>query len=598
MKTTIFLLLLGFSLSSQANTFFKQLCTFNPNWNNYQKHVPLENERVFLSDKQFVQAHLELVLRVLNSADLKDLNKEQLIMRKHLIDVLSDYRLQGVFPINYYRSERIPVFIDEHNTHCAVGYLMRESGYGNLARKISTADNYVWVKDLKDKQVIEWQQLSGFTLEELKLIQGAYDSYMPFALEAPNRIEIPQKPEVIALNFKQKDLAQSGSKARTNKIWIRGEGMNGILHGRWEQNYSPTLPWIVGFYQHGKREGKWLEYYQGTNQLCRTEHWKDDKLNGIRTRFDRQGNVIEEILFEDGNAIVKMNYELDQSLKFVRKPLSDNTVWTEIYDMGGVLLASGHESVHNPGNLKWFQNIELTALNTMSLASQNYVEPGEFQGFLTSYPQKKHRSVERTSVRLYSEPPLVEYIKQGDWVYYKDDVRLPSTKAFNSVHALNMERFFKGGFLRAGGNILPASAILELQKDLPQFDSLLVNFSEGNANWWNGYYQKERIRMEFEWYVPGDFFDLTGGISTTSQYSYPYGRVHQRLNLQSRIKSYGFVNEQDEKINKWCYFDAYGELSKVEEFIKPGKKNPRKLLEQVDAEEQRTQSHVPLTVKK
>lgn len=567
MKTTILLLLLGFSLSAQASTFFEQLCAFNPNWSKYQFYVPLENERVFLSDKQYIQSHLGLVLQVLNSADLKDLNEDQLANRKHLITVLSDYRLQGVFPINYYRSERIPVFIDEHHTHCAVGYLMKESGYGNLARKISKADNYIWVKDLKDEQVIEWQKQSGFTLEELKLIQGAYDSYMPFALEAPNRIEIPQKPEVIALNFKQKDLAQSEAKTGKNKFWIRGEGKEGVLHGRWEQNYSPALPWIVGFYQDGKREGKWLEYYQGTDQLCRTEHWKNDKLNGIRTRFDRSGNVIEEILFQDGNAVLKTNYELNQSLKYVRKPLGDNKVWTEIYDLGGYILASGHETIHNPGNLQWFQNIELTALNTMSLASQNYVEPAEFSLFLTSKPQKKHRPETRAAVRLYSEPPLVEYIKQGDWSYYVDVSNIQPTNLIAGKF-YNMKHFFSGRFYRLSGAIWPSRTIFNTSETLPEFDSLQVNFSDGNVNWWNGYHEKERSRMEFEWYTADEYEKLN---------EYPRAAIYNPRGIKaysvwSQLKSYGFVNAQDEKINKWVHFDVYGRMSKVEEFVLPEKK--------------------------
>lgn len=585
MKTTIFLLLLGFSFSSQANTLFEQLCTFNPNWSTYKSYVPLENERVFLSDKQYIQTHLELVLQVLKSSDLKHLNEDQLIMRKHLTEVLSDYRLQGLFPINYYRTERIPVFIDEHNTHCAVGYLMRESGYGNLARKISKADNYIWVKDLKDEQVNEWQQLSGFSLEELKLIQGAYDSYLPFAIEAPNRIEIPQKPEVIAMNFKPKDLIHSESKTGKYKFWIRGEGKDGVLHGRWEQNYSPALPWIVGFYQHGKREGKWLEYYQGTNALCRTEHWKDDKLNGIRTRFNREGNVIEEILFQDGNAVVKTNYELNQSLKYVRLPIGDNIVWTEIYDMGGMLIASGHESVYNPGNLQWFQNIELTALNTMSLSSQTMIQSTKVS---KSSRGGLQLSQDFGSVRLYSEPPLVEYIKQGDWVYYKDDMNVQAVN-LTSIQIFQMDRFFKERFPRLGGTILPTTEILEAPENLPQFDSLHVNFSDGNANWWNGYYKKEKLRMEFEWFTSNEFPSVRHYFPGTSMYD-PY--AHRRFNTRSQLKSYGFVNENDEKVNKWYHFDMYGELSRVEEFIKPQKKDP---IEAADTEERRAQNQLPLT---
>ncbi|MNJ90955.1 hypothetical protein D3C87_85950 [compost metagenome] len=554
MKMIAFLLTLGFSISSHAGTLFEQLCAFNPNWSKYKQFVPAENERVFLSDRQTIQTHLELVLEVLKSADLTLLDEDRRVMRAHLIEVLSDYRLQGVFPLNYYRSGRIPVFIDEHHTHCAVGYLMRESGYGNLALKISKADNYIWVKDLQDEQVIEWQRLSGFTLEELKLIQGAYDSYMPFALEAPNRIEIPQKPEVIALNFKQHDLSQHDRKIGQSKIWIRGEGKNGILHGRWEQNYSPKLPWIVGFYRQGKREGKWLEYYQGTNQLCRTEHWKDDKLNGIRTRFDRVGNVIEEIQFDNGTAVLKTNYDLGQSLKFVRKPIRDSIVWTEIYDLGGNRIAAGHELIHNPGNLQWFQNIELTALNTMALASQTYSSAQQ-----TGY----------SSVKLYNEPPLVEYIKQGDWVYFVDPMSdYPYLKSFGQNGNLFTHRFS-----HFGSGLLHQTINLGNANEVPEFDSLRVSYVSGDVSVFSGFYQQKRFSMELEWHS-NQFSDQVFRSYRGDDYFTLRGFRGERIRLTpvKQVKSYGFVNEQDEKIGKWQHFNPEGQLSFVEEFILPQKK--------------------------
>ncbi|MNJ85134.1 hypothetical protein D3C87_26010 [compost metagenome] len=556
MKTIILLAALsGFGLSSQAGTLFEQLCAFNPNWKNYPQKVPAEHERVFLSDKQYIQTHLEFVLSTLKSADLSNFTKTQREMRVHLIEVLSDYRLQGMFPVNYHQSERIPVFIDEMDRHCAVGFLMKETGYENLARQISKADNYIWVKDLSGEEVLKWQAMSGFTLEELKLIQGAYESYMPFALEQPNRIEIPQKPEVICMNFKQKDLARSNSKTGTDRIWIRGEGKEGVLHGRWEQNYSPALPWIVGFYQDGEREGKWMEYYQGTDALCRTEHWRDDKLNGIRTRFDRAGNVIEEIQFENGAAIVKTNYELNQSLKFVRKPIGENKVWTEIYNLGGRLIASGHESIHNPGNLQWFQNIELTALNTMSLASQSYTQ---------THANGQANSGEN-AVRLYDEPPLVEYIKQGDWVYFID----ASNDYLDArPHGQSLYLFTKR-FSRFGSDIVLRTNHFGNTHQIPEFDSLRVSYSDGNVNVFNGFYNKQRFRMEFEWYPEQDYIQLEG-------YNYFDGRQfhrgRQRLTPFQRMKSVGFVNERNEKIGKWQHFNPYGQLSRVEEFILPEKK--------------------------
>ena len=51
---------------------------------------------------------------------------------------------------------------------------------------------------------------------------------------------------------------------------------------------------------NGKRSGRWKEYYPGTAILCRTEHWRNDLLNGVRTRYDKNGKIIETILFKDG----------------------------------------------------------------------------------------------------------------------------------------------------------------------------------------------------------------------------------------------------------------------------------------------------------
>ena len=52
--------------------------------------------------------------------------------------VLADYAREGRFPLNYYRHERIPVFIDEHDTHCAAGHLMRQTGQEAMAQRMPT----------------------------------------------------------------------------------------------------------------------------------------------------------------------------------------------------------------------------------------------------------------------------------------------------------------------------------------------------------------------------------------------------------------------------------------------------------------------------
>ena len=150
-----------------------------------------------------------------------------------------------------------------------------------------------------------------------------------------------------------------------NKTWLSGEGKNGVLHGKWIQNAAPDVPWIEGYFTNGMRSGKWKEYYQGTNILCRTEYWENDTLNGVRTRFDKEGKIIEEITFKKGVAAMKVNTDHRSGLKYNRQQSDSTTVYTTIVNLEGTLLAEGKESIFNPsGRLKWFQNIELTALNS------------------------------------------------------------------------------------------------------------------------------------------------------------------------------------------------------------------------------------------
>lgn len=544
MKFTLAVLLLT-GISVNAAPLFDKLCAFNPNWKKYEKFVPKEDVDNFSSDKTYIQEHLKNVLNMLGSADLTHLNTDQLNSRARLIKKLEQYRIQGLFPLNFHRGERIPVFIDELGTHCAVGFLMQESGYGYLAQQIAKEDNYIWVKDLVKPEVLAWQQQSGFSLEELKLIQGAYDSYMPDALFVHNRIEIPQKPEVATRYFESSDLAMTNSKVVGKAIWIRGEGENGVLNGKWEQNFSPTIPWIVGYYKNGKRTGRWMEYFRGTNKLCRTEHWENDKLNGVRTRFDEEGNVIERINFKDGKAILKTNFELGTKLMYLRTPKEDNTVYTEIYDMYGTLLARGNERIHNPGNLQWFQNIELTALNTMSLASE----------------ARSLNNANPNQVNYYNEPPLVEYIKENNWVYYADiNENVPQLDERKSDAQLFSERFSHFGW-----TLYSSSMELGKQESIPDYDSIAVIYLNDQVIGFNGYFEGQVSRYRIERQI-NNYFTVNDYYSRSS-----YGsRGNQTYYFGN--SSCGLVNENEEKIGKWYTYGPFNnQILKIEEFIVPEK---------------------------
>lgn len=547
---------------TSAMSFYEQLCQFNPNWKKYQQQAPKGEAIDFRSDKAYIAAHLESVLHILRNKKTTTLNEDQRNAREQLIEVLDSYRIMGKFPINYYKKERIPVFIDEHDTHCAVGYLLQKSGYEALARNIAAANNYAWLKEIDHPELIAWQQAAGFSLEELKLIQGAYDFYQPNALTAPNRIEIPQKPAQMLHYFTKEN--GSAMKAKKEHIWCYGEGKNGILNGRWIQNYAIGLPWIEGFYSNGKRTGQWKEYYQGARQLCRTENWRDDQLNGVRKRFDRSGILIEEILFKDGVAVTKTNYEQARALKWVRKPIDSAAVATEIYTYGGRLIAEGKERVHNPSGLLWFQNIELTALNMASITSREVASSNRSNGL--------NSSMNSSSSGLYNMPPLVEYRKEGEWVYYKQyGVQKHEIDLFHPILASLMNDF---PLLEQNETTL----FYQLKKrkvtkvnntTTTHYERIYVSYDQGKATDFCAFNNTDFFHLHLEYYE-NQYIDLN---INRIRYPLPVSQKfpNQRFDthLPIMIKTIGFYNQDHQKIGLWQYFTLKGSLRKTEDFIIP-----------------------------
>jgi hypothetical protein len=85
------------------------------------------------------------------------------------------YQLRGVFPQNEHVADRaVPVFVDNYDTACAVGHLMRESGWTDAVAAIQRANNFVYVTDVRDGPLVDWVLVSGLTREEAALIQPGY----------------------------------------------------------------------------------------------------------------------------------------------------------------------------------------------------------------------------------------------------------------------------------------------------------------------------------------------------------------------------------------------------------------------------------------
>lgn len=558
--------LISAALSASAGTFYDQLCEFNFNWKKYSMLAPQGEARKFETDADYVAAHLSCVVPILKTNAVDNLSAAQFNTRAHLIELLDAYRVAGQFPLNHYRAERIPVFIDEHGTHCAVGYLMMRSGYEALAQRISHSDNYVWVKDIKDPEALAWQNYSGFTMEELKLIQGAYDWYPPNAWISPDKYETPQMPICTTAYFDENHNGEITLR-KEERVWCKGEGNGKVINGKWEQNYAPGKPWIKGYFINGQRSGEWEEYYPGTTTLCRTESWRRNKLNGVRKRFDRQSKLVEEITFVEGAAVCKVNYSLHDSLTYIRIPIDSATVRTQVLNKDGKLIACGVERIYNPSGLLWFQNIELTALNSMQVSTRstqlatganNTSDFGHNGGYNTGqggYGQ---------SISLQSlfggaplQPSLVEYHKIGTWWYYPE-----STSLFAKQ---NPGKHWKNRYQHYGNELYVSTYMYNEINVNVSYDSIHASYDDNTLTSFQGYSRTQPVHYVFEYYSKDEI------IAQNPYIVLLYGGNDHWLPQGQMKKSAGQYNEKGERIGVWYHYNTGGVLEKKEEYLIPYK---------------------------
>ena len=123
-----------------------------------------------------IRVHLGNVESALRARDTDGLSADRRARRATALDWLREYRQRGVFPHNHtHPGERVPVFVDEHGTHCAVGYLLKRSGETELIEQVVAADNNVRVMELAGSEPFgDWLEDTGLTLAEAAWIQPKY----------------------------------------------------------------------------------------------------------------------------------------------------------------------------------------------------------------------------------------------------------------------------------------------------------------------------------------------------------------------------------------------------------------------------------------
>lgn len=164
---------LGFA-QNQA-TVYQQLCQLNKYWQEHPMDISLMEEcKTFENEGELIALHLELVEAHLRQNPSPNLSVSQKANRLMGLDILKDYWQTRVFPINTRHAYTIPYFIDDFNTACAVGHIMREGTGAALAASIADEDNYAYIEQMHNPEITRWATANGFTEKELRWIQPDY----------------------------------------------------------------------------------------------------------------------------------------------------------------------------------------------------------------------------------------------------------------------------------------------------------------------------------------------------------------------------------------------------------------------------------------
>lgn len=93
--------------------------------------------------------------------------------RAHL-DELRRYVAAGEFPVNTYQPGFLNVFQDGEGHLCAVANLMRFDGELEMVQATAASTNFVALRDVHEGPLHDWILASGFTQEEIAMIQEPY----------------------------------------------------------------------------------------------------------------------------------------------------------------------------------------------------------------------------------------------------------------------------------------------------------------------------------------------------------------------------------------------------------------------------------------
>jgi hypothetical protein len=202
--------------------------------------------------------------------------------RQKILTYLDEYIAKGTTPDNTHLPWRTPVFIDDHHTICAVGYLIEQSAGRPLAEKIAQQHRYDFIEDIATDmpEVRAWVEASGFTLDELGQIQPGYPG-----------------PEVLlwhAWTAGGEPRIEDGAYEAADG---RGMFRNHKMEGTWVRRNEDGVLLGAGRFRHGN--GTWKSYFPSGEKLAEGSY-VDNVPEGAWRFYHESGRLAAEGSFVGG----------------------------------------------------------------------------------------------------------------------------------------------------------------------------------------------------------------------------------------------------------------------------------------------------------
>lgn len=158
--------------------------------------------------------------------------RAQLAERRALnLERFERYARRGEFPDNHLRPGMLNVLIDDEGKICAAANLMALDGLMGLVQQTADASNTLRFADVHQGPLLAWMLSSGFTQEEIDLIQEPYD-FIP--VDEPRLVPRREDAEQARLRARFREVARTLRRNRERSLDVALErllvwrGLHGV----------------------------------------------------------------------------------------------------------------------------------------------------------------------------------------------------------------------------------------------------------------------------------------------------------------------------------------------------------------------------------